>query len=145
LDAIAARQYIIDFPSQYAAANIGAGFTKDRQPFHDAEALTIFLMSLPSCRVAAMIQLHYLKDIARDWTINDLRDIAALSAAIVLRTPGLAPNVSGHRCQSRLTLMHGCTLRGCSESGGPGTASVISAHQDAAGRPRRNARSCMSN
>jgi hypothetical protein len=82
LDAIAARQYIIDFPSQYAAANIGAGFTRDRQPFHDAEALTSFLMSLPSRRVAAMIQLHYLKDIARDWTINDLRDIAALSAAI---------------------------------------------------------------
>jgi hypothetical protein len=29
-----------------------------------------------------MIQFHYLKDIARNWTINDLRDIAALSAAI---------------------------------------------------------------
>ena len=29
-----------------------------------------------------MIQFHYLKDITRDWTINDLRDIAALSAAI---------------------------------------------------------------
>jgi hypothetical protein len=85
LDAIAARQYIIDFPSQYAAANIGAGFTKDRQPFHDAEALTSFLMSLPSCRVAAMIQLHYLNDIARDWKPNDLRDIAALSAAIRYR------------------------------------------------------------
>jgi hypothetical protein len=82
LDAIAARQFIFDFPDQYAAACIGAGFTNDREPFHDAEALTGFLMSLPSRHVAAMIQWHYLKDLARDWTINDLRDIAALSAAI---------------------------------------------------------------
>ncbi len=39
-------------------------------------------MSLPSRRVATMIQYHYLKDVRRDWTINDLRDIDALSGAV---------------------------------------------------------------
>jgi hypothetical protein len=39
-------------------------------------------MSLPSRRTAALIQFHYLKDVGRDWNINDLRDILALSAAI---------------------------------------------------------------
>jgi hypothetical protein len=29
-----------------------------------------------------MIRFHYLKDVQRPWTINDLRDIAALSVAI---------------------------------------------------------------
>jgi hypothetical protein len=29
-----------------------------------------------------MIQYHYLKDVERDWNINDLRDIFALSSAI---------------------------------------------------------------
>jgi len=29
-----------------------------------------------------MMQWNYLKDVERDWTINDLRDIAALAAAI---------------------------------------------------------------
>ncbi len=82
LDAIAARQFTFEFLDQYTAAYLGAGFTMDRRPFHGAEALTSFLMSLPSRRVATMIQFHYLKDITRDWTINDLRDIAALSAAI---------------------------------------------------------------
>jgi hypothetical protein len=32
--------------------------------------------------LAAMIQFHYLKDVNRDWNINDLRDILALSTAI---------------------------------------------------------------
>jgi hypothetical protein len=44
--------------------------------------MTDFLMSLPSRRVATMIQYHYLKDVERDWDINDLRDIFALSSAI---------------------------------------------------------------
>ena len=29
-----------------------------------------------------MMQYHYLKDVRRDWTINDLRDITALAKAI---------------------------------------------------------------
>jgi hypothetical protein len=39
-------------------------------------------MSMPSRRVASMIQFHYLQDVQRDWTINDLRDIHAVSMAI---------------------------------------------------------------
>jgi hypothetical protein len=49
---------------------------------NDRERLTDFLMSLPSRRVTAMIQFHYLKDVNRDWSINDLRDVLALSTAI---------------------------------------------------------------
>jgi hypothetical protein len=48
----------------------------------DRERLTGFVMSLPSRRVATMVEFHYLKDVDRDWNINDLRDILALSTAI---------------------------------------------------------------
>jgi hypothetical protein len=48
----------------------------------DRERLTGFVMSLPSRHVATMIQFHYLKDVDRDWTINDLHDLLALSSAI---------------------------------------------------------------
>ena len=37
--------------------------------------MTKLLMSLPSRRVARMMQFHYLKDVNRDWKLNDLRDI----------------------------------------------------------------------
>ncbi|MFJ1602570.1 hypothetical protein ACIOHS_04240 [Streptomyces sp. NPDC088253] len=81
LDAICARQFYYDFPDNYARAMLGAGFV-DRQPFTDKEELTDFLLALPSRRVTTMMQFHYLKDVDRDWKINDLRDIDALSVAI---------------------------------------------------------------
>lgn len=83
LDAICGRQFIFEFLDNYTRALLSAGFnTKRRPPFSTREQLTDFLMSLPSRRVAAMIQFHYLRDVRRDWTINDLRDIAALAKAI---------------------------------------------------------------
>ena len=82
LDLICARQFVFEFQDNYVRAIMSAGFTGHRTPFRDKEAYTDFLMSLPSRRVAAMIQLHYLKDLSRDWAINDLRDVAALSTAI---------------------------------------------------------------
>jgi hypothetical protein len=83
LDAICARQLSVDIGDNFVRALRSAGYVQSwplglRAP----ERLTEFLMCLPSRRVAAMIQFHYLKDVDRDWTINDLRDIAALSIAI---------------------------------------------------------------
>jgi hypothetical protein len=82
LDAISARQFTFGFLDNYTHALINAGFTKNRRPFHSKEEYTDFLMSLPSRRVASMMQFHYLKDVHRDWKINDLRDIAALAISI---------------------------------------------------------------
>jgi hypothetical protein len=83
LDAICARQLLVDIEANFVRARISAGYAKTRPPFlRDREQMTGFLMSLPSRRVATMIQYHYLKDVERDWKINDLRDIFALSSAI---------------------------------------------------------------
>jgi len=81
-DAICARQFLFEFMDRWVQAQLDAGFSKNRTPFRAKEEFTDFLMSLPSRRVAAMIQFHYLKDVHRDWKINDLRDIAALSIAV---------------------------------------------------------------
>lgn len=81
LDAICARQFYYDFPDNYTRAMLSAGFVK-HQPFTDKEQLTNLLMALPSRRVTTMMQFHYLKDIDRNWVINDLRDIDALSLVI---------------------------------------------------------------
>ena len=82
LDAIAAREFCFSIPEFWARALLKAGFGGDRLPLQEKEEFTAFLMSLPSRRVSSMMQFHYLKDVKRDWTINDLRDIAALSRAI---------------------------------------------------------------
>jgi hypothetical protein len=82
LEAICARQYTFDFLDNLTHALISAGFTKDRRPFRDKQDMASFIMALPSRRVVSMMQFHYLKDVNRDWKINDLRDIDALSIAI---------------------------------------------------------------
>lgn len=83
LDAICARQFFFEIENNYVNALLNAGYSMNHPPpLRGKEALTDFLMSMPSRRVSAMMQFHYLKDIKRDWTINDLRDIAALAVAI---------------------------------------------------------------
>jgi hypothetical protein len=83
LDAICARQFYFEIEDNYARALVSAGYSSNRPPpLKGKEALTEFLMSMPSRRVATMMQHHYLKDLQRDWTINDLRDITALAKAI---------------------------------------------------------------
>lgn len=83
LDAICARQFYFDIEDNWIRALSNAGYSSNRPPpLRSREALTEFLMSLPSRRVTTMMQYHYLQDVKRDWTINDLRDIAALAAAI---------------------------------------------------------------
>jgi hypothetical protein len=82
LDAICARQFCFEFLDNYTRALMSAGFTVNRTPFHSREELTDFLMSMPSRRVATMLQFHYLKDVGKRWKINDLRDNTALSEAI---------------------------------------------------------------
>jgi hypothetical protein len=103
LDLICARRFLFDFEDNYVRAIMSAGFTRHRVPFYDKDAYTDFLMSLPSQRVAAMIQFHYLKDLHRAWTINDLRDIDALSIAIpycdVVVTDKKAWDVTVNRAQ----------------------------------------------
>jgi hypothetical protein len=83
LDAICSRQFLFEFHDNYTRALLKAGYSSNRRPpLNSKKALTDFLMSMPSRRVATMMQFHYLKDLQRDWSINDLRDIAALSKAI---------------------------------------------------------------
>ena len=83
LDVICARQLFFDIEENYVHALANAGYSMNRPPrLNSREALTDFLMSMPSRRVTTMMQFYYLQDIDRDWTINDLRDIAALAAAI---------------------------------------------------------------
>jgi hypothetical protein len=82
LDAIAAREFTFEFLDHWTRAWLKAGFTKDRRPFHSKEEYIEFLMSLPTRRVSTMIRFHYLREVYKDWTINDLRDVAALSLAI---------------------------------------------------------------
>lgn len=83
LDAICSRQFFFEIEDNYARALLAVGYSSNRRPpLKTKEALTDFLMSMPSRRVATMMQYHYLKDLRPDWSINDLRDIAALSKAI---------------------------------------------------------------
>jgi hypothetical protein len=83
LDVICARQFYFDIWDNYIQALINAGYSVNRPPgLNTRKALTDFLMSMPSRRVATMIQFYYLQDVERGWTINDLRDIAALATAI---------------------------------------------------------------
>jgi hypothetical protein len=82
LDAIYARQFLFEFLDNYTRALMSAGFVGQRRPFHSKEELSAFLESMPSRRVATMLQFHYLKDTSKHWKINDLRDNVALSKAI---------------------------------------------------------------
>jgi hypothetical protein len=82
LDAIYERQFIFEFLDNYTRALMSAGFGGQRTPFHSREELSGFLESMPSRRVATMLQFHYLKDTNKHWKINDLRDNVALSKAI---------------------------------------------------------------
>jgi len=82
LDAICARQFLFEFRDNYTRAVMSAGFIGKRTVFRSKEELTKFLMSMPSRRVATMLQCHYLKDTNKHWKINDLRDNLALSQAI---------------------------------------------------------------
>jgi hypothetical protein len=82
LDAIYERQFLFEFLDNYTRALMSAGFTSRRRPFWSKEDLSAFLESMPSRRVATMLQLHYLKDTNKHWKINDLRDNVALSKAI---------------------------------------------------------------
>jgi hypothetical protein len=81
LDAVCARHFLFEFRDNYTRALMSAGFMQST-PFHNKEQLTDFLMSLPSRRVATMLQFHYLKNGGKHWKINDLRDNTALSEAI---------------------------------------------------------------
>ena len=83
LDAIYARQLTIDIESNFVQALLNAGYSMNRRPpLRDRESLTTLLTSMPSRRVATMLQYHYLKDSNKHWKINDLRDNAALAMAI---------------------------------------------------------------
>jgi len=83
LDIICARQFYFEIEDNYVRALINAGYSSHRPPpLRGKEALTGFLMSMPSRRVLTMMQYHYLRDVQRNWTINDLRDITALAKAI---------------------------------------------------------------
>lgn len=83
LDAICSRQLLFDVVDNFVWARINAGFAKSLPPgLRSKEDFTAFVMSLPSRRVSTMMQFHYLKDISRNWTINDLRDVHLLSTAI---------------------------------------------------------------
>ena len=81
LDAIAARELLYDIYDAFVETCWAGGFIRN-QPFHDKDGFSDFLLSLPTRKVTILMKSHYLKDVQRDWTINDFRDIHALSLAI---------------------------------------------------------------
>ena len=111
LDAIYERQFLFEFLANYTRALETAGFTRDRRPFRSKEELSEFLESMPSRRVATMLQFHYLKDVGKHWKINDLRDnVAPLPGHPLLRHrsnrqgglgPSGQPGTSGQRVRYR--------------------------------------------
>jgi hypothetical protein len=80
-DAIWARELVHDVYDAYLETCLAGGFISN-QPFRDKDGFSDFLLSLPTARVSIMMKSHYLKDVQRDWKINDFRDIYALSLAI---------------------------------------------------------------
>lgn len=81
LDAIAARELLYDIHDAFVETCWAGGFIWN-QPFRDKEGYGEFLLSLPTRKVSITMKSHYLRDVQRDWTINDFRDIHALSLAI---------------------------------------------------------------
>jgi hypothetical protein len=80
-DAIWARELVHDVYDAYIETCFAGGFISNT-PFRDKDGFSDFLLSLPTTRVSIMMKSHYLKDVKRDWKINDFRDIYALSLAI---------------------------------------------------------------
>jgi hypothetical protein len=102
LDTIYARQFMLDIEDNYVQALLDAGYSMNRRPpLNDRKSLTALLTSMPSRRVATMLQYHYLKNSNKHWKINDLRDNAALAAAIpycdIVVTDGEAWDVAVNR------------------------------------------------
>jgi hypothetical protein len=80
-DAIWARELLHDVYDAYLETCAAGGFISN-SPFRDKEGYSDFLLSLPTTRVSIMMKFHYLRDVKREWKINDFRDIHALSLAI---------------------------------------------------------------
>lgn len=81
-DAIVARQLMFDMRAFRTPTLIKAGFGMDDWPLDGKDELTAFLLSLPSRKVAAELQIYIVRDHTYNWKINDLRDIDALSIAV---------------------------------------------------------------
>jgi len=78
-----ARFSTITIESNFVQALLNAGYSMNRRPpLRDRESLTTLLTSMPSRRVATMLQYHYLKDSDKHWKISDLRDNTALAVTI---------------------------------------------------------------
>jgi hypothetical protein len=78
---LAAQEYVVEFIELLSQALERAGIRQDEW-LTDLDDLATFLLALPSRRISVAIKGRYLQDLNHNWTVNDLRDIAALSIAV---------------------------------------------------------------
>lgn len=80
-DVLSAQEYAVEILDLLTRALQRAGIHPNEW-LTNRDDLTTFLLALPSRRVSVAIKGRYLQDLNHKWTVNDLRDIAALSIAI---------------------------------------------------------------
>lgn len=80
-DVLAAQEYVVEFIELLSQALQHAGIRQDEW-LTDPDDLAAFLLALPSRRVSVAMKGRYLQDLNHNWTVNDLRDIMALSIAV---------------------------------------------------------------
>lgn len=80
-DVLAAQEYVGELPELLTQALERAGI-RQNEWLTTRDDLTAFLLALPSRRVSVAIKGRYLQDLNHNWTVNDLRDIMALSIAV---------------------------------------------------------------
>lgn len=86
-DLAAASQLTVEIQKQFveemrSLRNSGFDITTKLEGNDVKETLTTLINAMPSRRTSVAITKHYLQDLNHRWTINDIRDIRALSIAV---------------------------------------------------------------
>jgi hypothetical protein len=83
-DIVAANELAVEVLEQFNKAMTRAGIPPaEVMALDDAkDQMTQMLLAMPSRRVSMAVKRGYFRDLNHRWTVNDLRDIAALSLAV---------------------------------------------------------------
>ncbi|MCO7219244.1 hypothetical protein [Klenkia sp. PcliD-1-E] len=81
-DVISARELTLEWSDPITEALIEAGTTISQVFGTDRNAIRSFADGMPSNCVAVSLKTHYHRDRQHLWTVNDIEDIDALSAAV---------------------------------------------------------------
>lgn len=104
-DVVVAGEFIAEMFEDFLGALVYA----DSDPYRIAteltdskEKMTELLLAMPSRRVAVTVRQRYHRDLQHKWTVNDLRDIDALSVAV----PYCDVVVTDHAARTAITHAH---------------------------------------